>query len=293
MSRDSAIRAALQSAGLCDDVKSSQSLTGGCIHEVLRLTLSDGSEVVAKINDARSLGIFQEEAAGLEALAKTNALLTPTPLGASAHDGKAVLLMTALRPASVDDDTWRAFGRELAALHVADVGSRYGFHIDNHLGSTPQPNAWCDDWIEFNAEQRLGHQLRLLNGVLSRDERLVIGSVIDSLDRHIPAKPRPSLLHGDLWSGNALAALDDNGVTRIGVIDPACYIGDGWADIAMMRLFGGFPQACLDAYASAVDDHDRIESRIAVYQLYHVLNHITIFGRGYVSQALSLARGLV
>jgi len=293
VSRDGAIRAALQSAGLCDDVKSSHSLTGGCIHEVRHLTLADGSEVVAKINDARSLGIFQEEAAGLEALAKTNTVLTPTPLGASSHDGKAVLLMTALRPASANEETWRTFGKELVALHATDVGSRYGFGTDNHLGSTPQPNAWCDDWIEFNTEHRLGHQLRLLKGVLSGDENQVIRSVIGNLDKYIPAKPKPSLLHGDLWSGNALAALDDRGQTRIGVIDPACYIGDGWADIALMRLFGGFPKPCLDAYASAVDDHDRIESRVAVYQLYHVLNHITIFGRGYVSQAMSLARGLL
>ena len=293
MNADAAIVAALRAAGLCDEVSTSEPLTGGCIHQVKRLTLADGQRVVAKDTTADSAALLQEEAASLEALAATRTVLTPMPFGVFIEHGAAVFLMEFLEPAAPSEQTWRDFGEDLAALHAARVGEPYGFSTDNHLGSTLQPNAWCDDWVAFNAESRLGHQLRLLQRVLSSDERKTIQRVIDQVATFIPARPRPSLLHGDLWSGNSMGAVSGAGKARIAVIDPACSIGDGWADIAMMKLFGGFPQACYDAYAGAVDDHDRIESRIAVYQLYHVLNHVTIFGRGYAGQAMSLARTLL
>lgn len=288
-----AVCVALREAGLCDEVRAAESLSGGCIHDVRLITLADGMQVVAKISDAQTLGIFEEEAAGLEALAKTETVLTPQPLGVLTHASKAVLLMTALTPARADNGTWGRFGEELAKLHAHAAGDRYGFAMDNHLGLTRQVNTWCDDWVRFNAEYRLGYQLQLLRGTLQSREAQLISDVINRLDQFIPGRPRPSLLHGDLWSGNALAAMDAAGGVRIGVIDPACYIGDGWADIAMMRLFGGFPQACFDSYAAAVTDHDNMQHRIAVYQLYHVLNHITLFGRGYVAQAMAIARSLL
>lgn len=292
MNRDAAIVAALRHAGVCDEVVATQSLSGGCIHDVVRLSLSDKSCVVAKLNSASKLSIFEEEAAGLEALDATDTVFVPRPLVTITHGNTAVLLMDALEVARATDDVWAEFGRELAALHTCEVGRRFGYGSDNHLGPTPQPNNWCDDWIQFNAEHRIGHQLELLRNVLCAKEADAIRCVIDQLDRFIPRQPKPSLLHGDLWSGNALQTTDQEGAARIAVIDPACSIGDGWADIAMMKLFGGFPTACHDAYADSVDDHDRIESRIAVYQLYHVLNHITIFGRGYIGQAMSLAQSL-
>ncbi len=292
MSRDSAIIAALRHAGICEEIATTRPLSGGCIHEVVLLSLSDGRDVVAKLNHASKLGLFEEEAAGLRALDETNTVLVPRLLSTSSHDDTAVMLMDALEAALANDSTWAAFGRDLAALHACKWSSQYGFATDNHLGTTPQPNDWCDDWVQFNAEHRLGHQLNLLRPHLSNEETRDIQRVIDQLDQFIPHHPKPSLLHGDLWAGNALPVVDATGKLRIGVIDPACSVGDGWADIAMMKLFGGFPKVCLDEYASTVGDHVRIESRIAVYQLYHVLNHITIFGRGYIAQAMSLARSL-
>src|SRR5690606_7037940 len=116
---------------------------------------------------------------------------------------------------------------------------------------------------------------------LGRDEAALIQRVIDQLESLIPRKPKPALLHGDLWSGNALPAQDHTGRKRIALIDPAPSIGDGWADIAMMELFGGFPRACCDAYAARNPDQANIRTRIGVYQLYHILNHINIFGRSY------------
>jgi fructosamine-3-kinase len=277
------------------EIVESRDLCGGCIHRVMHLALADGRAIVAKVSREAHRVVFEEEAAGLRALAATDTVLVPEPLAVAAHDGEAVLLMTAIEPASADDASWRRFGEELAALHAVDAGTRFGFEMNNHLGITPQPNEWRDDWVEFNAELRLGYQLRLARDarLLSRDEASRIERVIADLERLIPRRPKPALLHGDLWSGNALPAKDDRGPTRIAVIDPAVYIGDGWADIAMMRLFGGFPAACFAAYEASVTDRENVESRIAVYQLYHVLNHINLFGRGYVGQAMGLAARLV
>jgi fructosamine-3-kinase len=288
-----AIDAALREAGLDGPVTAARDLSGGCIHRVCELTLADGTRRVAKLTDAAQVGMFREEAAGLEALADTDTVLVPRPLAVTTAGGAAVLLMTAIAPGRAGSRAWEQFGRELAALHGADPGNvtGYGFDGDNHLGSTPQPNPWHDDWIRFNADCRLGHQLTLAgrNNLLSASEASRVEHVIDRLETLIPRRPKPALLHGDLWSGNALGAVDEGGAQRIAVIDPACSYGDGWADIAMMKLFGGFPSGCLKAYAAETDDREGIEPRIAVYQLYHVLNHVNLFGRGYAGQAMALA----
>ncbi len=295
MTGRAAIERALEQAGLAGPPVTSRGLGGGCIHDVRELVLADGARVVIKINGAGRLGLFEEEAASLDALAGTGTVRVPRPLAVTAAGGAAVLLMTAIEPAAATAESWRRLGRDLAALHAADPptppgSARYGFEIDNHLGTTPQPNAWCDDWVRFNAEHRLGHQLRLATArnLLSGDEASAVERVIDRLDTLIPSRPKPALLHGDLWSGNALPAAGE----RIVVIDPACSIGDGWADIAMMRLFGGFSESCFEVYAAGAEDRDDVETRIAVYQLYHLLNHVNLFGRGYVGQAMALARAL-
>jgi len=290
MTERTAIQRALESAGLPPIVTGVADLSGGCIHRVVRVTLDDGREIVGKMNSADQLPLFEEEAAGLAALAKTNTVVTPRPLVAGAFGSHAVLLMTMLARGGEGDESWPRFGRELAALHAVDVGSRYGFHADNHLGSTFQPNTWCDDWVEFNARYRLGHQISLARsgGLLAGGELRRLETLIGRLEQFIPRRPKPALLHGDLWSGNALPTRDANGEPRIGIIDPACSVGDGWADVAMMRLFGGFSRSCHEAYAGAVDDHDRIGQRLLVYQLYHLLNHVNLFGRGYAGQVMSV-----
>ncbi len=295
MSSREAIEHSLHKAALEQTIISIRDLSGGCIHRVQEICLRDGVTVVAKTNSAAHLHMFQEEADGLRALAQTNTLHVPRPLAVIESAGVAVLLMTAIKHAAVSPRTWTRFGEELARLHQTDAGHRYGFQIDNHLGTTPQPNTWCDDWVQFNAEHRLGHQLDLAakRGRLDTSEAARIQAVIDALEDHIPRQPKPALLHGDLWSGNALPACDgDDATERIGVIDTACCIGDGWADIAMMKLFGGFPENCIEAYAANIPDHAQLDSRLAVYQLYHVLNHVNLFGRSYAGQAVAIAAKL-
>ena len=295
MSSREAIEHSLHKAALEQTIISIRDLSGGCIHRVQEICLRDGATVVAKTNSAAHLHMFQEEADGLRALAQTNTLLVPRPLAVIESAGVAVLLMTVIKHAAVSPLAWTRFGEELARLHRTEVGDRYGFQTDNHLGVTPQPNEWCDDWVRFNARHRLGHQLDLAakRGRLDTSEAARIQVVIDALEEHIPRQPKPALLHGDLWSGNALPACDgDDATERIAVIDPACCIGDGWADIAMMKLFGGFPDNCIEAYAANIPDHAQLDSRIAVYQLYHVLNHVNLFGRSYAGQAMAITAKL-
>lgn len=289
-----AIREALRQATLPDAVHAIRDLSGGCIHRVVEIELADGRRFVAKLSGADGAAMFEAEAASLEALSRSRTVPVAEPLGVSQSHGSSVLLMTWLPPGRADDRAWQRFGEDLAALHSIRVGARYGFEMDNHLGRTPQPNAWCDDWVTFNAEHRLGHQIRLIerSGGLKADEIARVIQVIEWLDRFIPRSPTPALLHGDLWSGNALPTVVD-AAPRLAVIDPACSIGDGWADIAMMRLFGGFPDICFETYAAAQEDREMLETRIAVYQLYHVLNHVTLFGRGYAGRAMAIANALV
>lgn len=293
MSVSAALEQVMVEAGIRSAVSRVSDLSGGCIHQVLKVELENGRCIVAKMNHPDRAAMFEQEADGLRRLAKTQTVHVPEVIGIVHQTTVCILLLSWLPPAMTPVD-WRRFGEELAMLHNVDVGLRYGLDAHNHLGTTFQPNTWCDDWVEFNARYRLGHQLRLCRNanLVSDREAIRIEHVISRLDQHIPRTPKPALLHGDLWSGNAVQTQNERGEACVALIDPAVSIGDGWADIAMMQLFGGFPSACYQAYRANVNDHDMLKSRIAVYQLYHVMNHMTIFGRGYVPQAMDIVAQL-
>jgi fructosamine-3-kinase len=300
-----ALQAVLERAQLPPMI-AAEPMSGGCIHRVFNVTLRDGTHVAAKVNDASVRTMLEGEATSLRALEATNTIHVPRVVGVYEHEDTAVMLTSFIHQCKIQNERemWRHFGDDLARLHTAalpePLSRGYGFPADNHLGSTPQPNAWRDDWIEFNAKNRLGHQLRLAQSrrLLTADEMRAMNGVIDRLDRILPQRPPPALLHGDLWSGNVLLGAHvhaQSNTTTCAVIDPACSVGDALADIAMMRLFGGSPLRCIEAWTHRMRvDLTTEESvrRMTVYQLYHVLNHVNIFGRGYVSQAVSLARSL-
>ncbi len=294
MSERDLVRGILAERGWCDRIKRAEELSGGCIHRVQRLTLADDAQVVVKLTGASQRGLFEEEAASLRALAETRTVRVPEVFAVDSDERYAAIVMESLERARATDDAWARFGESLAAMHRAPAGSRYGFGMDNHLGTTPQPNDWCDDWITFNRQHRIGHQLRRARegGGLSNAEAKRVERLIDRLDDFLPRTPKPAILHGDLWSGNALPFKSSEGQSEIAVIDPATSMGDGWADIAMMKLFGGFSQLVYERYAAKITDHDRVDQRLAVYQLYHVLNHVNLFGRGYTGQAMVLLDSL-
>ena len=179
-------------------------------------------------------------------------------------------------------------GQQLAAQHRV-IRSQHGWHRDNTIGLTAQPNTLTDSWLEFYREQRLGHQLRIAaaNGY-GESLRQAGDWLLDNLDTLFgDYAPEPSLLHGDLWGGNWSAV---NGQPVI--FDPAIYYGDRESDLAMTLLFGGFGPEFYESYNDAWPLHDGHERRVDLYQLYHVLNHLNLFGRGYLDRAASLLAGL-
>jgi fructosamine-3-kinase len=233
--------------------------------------------------------MFAAEAQGLRALAAANAARVPA-VRAVVEGPMPMLMLEHLAPApgGLDARQARALGRALATLHRVAQAQRWGFDGDNYLGTSPQPNGWRDDVATFFAEQRLGPQLAraraagLLDGAAARMGDRLLARLPDLLDGSGP----PCLLHGDLWSGNALACADGEPA----ILDPAAYYGPREAELAMASLFGGFGPHFDAGYAEGWPLPPGTEARQALYQLYHVLNHLNLFGASYAGACLRILR---
>jgi protein-ribulosamine 3-kinase len=216
---------------------------------------------------------FAAEAEGLEALRPH--IRVPQVLDRGIRNGKAFILLEHLDLRGGGD--FAELGRMLAKLH-RQTGPRFGWARDNYIGLGLQANGWCDDWAEFWLARRLQPQFSLAR---NQGYDFAMPSM-RLLEDH---KPQPSLLHGDLWSGNA-------GFTAEGpvVFDPAVYYGDRETDLAMTELFGGFPKEFYQAYDRVFPLAPGYEHRKHLYNLYHLLNHLNIFGGGYLSQVKATLR---
>lgn len=254
---------------------------GGCINSAMRLTDGRRSYFV-KTNAASSIDMFEAERDGLESMAIPDAPRVPAPITVGLADDVAYLVLEYIPMRGLSGEGWSRLGEQLAALHRKTAKS-FGWHRDNTIGSTPQVNDWAPEWIDFWRRHRLGFQLALAahNGldasVVERGRELLSG--LDAL--FAGYQPQPSLMHGDLWSGNVAA--DEQG--RPVLYDPATYYGDREADIAMSELFGRFDQAFYEAYRAAWPLAPGYSRRRTLYNLYHVLNHYNLFGGGYARQA--------
>lgn len=238
-------------------------------------------------------GMFAAEARGLQRLASTKTLRVPEVLGFGEPAGAspAFIVMEWIEQGGDRQRAATALAEGLAALH-RHTAARYGLDHHNYCGATPQDNTPCPSWIEFYGERRLGAQLALAvqHGRMPSERRARLEQVIARLDRWIDeAACLPALLHGDLWGGNWLVAADGEPV----LIDPAAYYGDHEAELAMCRLFGGFPQEFYRAYDGAWPPAPGRDERVALYQLYHVLNHLNLFGEGYGSHVDAILRQYV
>ena len=281
-----AIAAALVDATRSDfDLVAAHDVSGGCIHHAWRLEgeTADGSKrYFAKSNAASFAPMFEAEADGLEALRAVGELRVPQVVtrGDDGEDAWLVLEWLDLVPLAAPSAA--RLGEALARQHRAPQ-PRFGWAKDNFIGSTPQANGWSDDWLEFWRAKRLHAQLRLAarnrlpSRMIDRGERLLA----DCEAFFRTHRPQPSLLHGDLWSGNAAALAADGPV----VFDPAVYAGDREADVAMTELFGGFPSEFMAAYRAQWPLDEGYAVRREFYNLYHVLNHANLFAGGYVRQA--------
>ncbi len=265
-------------------------VSGGSINSALKYSSATRAVFVKISNAPNAAAMFEAEAEGLITLAAPQAVRVPQVL---AHGQSAEGAFLALEWIEFGDSSRASeatLGEQLAWQHRS-TQPRYGWGRDNTIGLTPQRNAWCSQWPEFYRDRRLRVQLELAatNGadksVLDRGFRLC-EQVPEFFTSY---KPAASLLHGDLWGGNWRCDLDGMPV----IFDPAVYYGDRETDIAMTRLFGGFAPASYAAYLSTWPLDAGAPTRIALYNLYHVLNHFNLFGGAYLAQAERMIDGLL
>lgn len=295
-------------------------IAGGDINDAYRLALSDGTHIFMKANTKENASFFTAEAAGLSAIAQTGAIGTPKVLcsgtdaggegsffqrigsgtgfgmrvgtGVGKDKGHAFLLLEFIGNSRRIPNYWEIFAQELAAMHQAQTaglvpGGTYGFAKDNYIGAGHQDNMVHNSWISFFRECRLEPQVRRAAGYFGQAGLKKIMRLLDRVDRILVEPEHPSLLHGDLWSGNAITGNDG----KAWLIDPAAYVGHAEADLAMTELFGGFPREFYAAYEKAAPLQPGYGGRRDLYNLYHLLNHLNLFGRTYLGAVQGIVEG--
>jgi len=265
---------------------------GGDISQAVRVRLAHGSQALIKWRSNSLPGLFTAERRGLELLRSAGTLRVPEVLAQSeaTADCPCFIAIEWLDPGSKSTHSAETLGVGLAALHRVTVAS-FGLGYDNFIGANPQPTRPNDDWVAFFREQRLGFQMELArrNGLLPAQRARRLELLLDRLDNWLPAYPSASLLHGDLWGGNWLTTASGEPA----LIDPAVYYGHREADLAFTELFGGFPAAFYAAYRASWPLDSGYEERKDLYNFYHLLNHLNLFGEGYGSSVDSILQRCV
>ena len=270
-------------------------MSGGDINRAYALHLSDGGRLFMKANRKENADFFRAEAEGLEALRSAGAISVPGVIARGVDDNESFLLLEYIEEGRRSPAASEELGRRLAQLHMADTenmtvsddmpgtanlvpGGRYGFLHDNYIGAGFQCNEPAETWTEFFTERRLRPQFEKASSYWDVDERKSIERFLDRMDRYLAEPERPSLLHGDLWAGNYM--IDSSGEPWL--IDPAAYVGHAEADLAMTELFGGFDRRFYDAYRETAGIDPGYTDRRDLYNLYHLLNHLNLFGGSYL-----------
>ncbi|MCF4966801.1 fructosamine kinase family protein [Nostoc sp. CMAA1605] len=256
-----------------------RSVSGGCINQ--GYSVSDGiTTYFVKLNQASQVAMFEAEMLGLQQMYNTQTIRVPKPICWGIAGNSGYIVLEWLEMGGGNSNSWAEMGRKLAAMHKATSQQGFGWEMNNTIGSTPQINTWTADWVEFYTRHRLGYQFQLARrrgGSFPKQDDL-LAAIPDLLADH---QVQPSLVHGDLWGGNAGCTVAGEPV----IFDPATYFGDREVDIAMTELFGGFPAAFYQGYNAVWPLDAGYETRKTLYNLYHILNHFNLFGGGYASQA--------
>lgn len=270
-------------------IKDIRTISGGCINQTYCIA-NDAQRYFVKLNSPGSLAMFEAEAAGLMEIHQSRTLRVPLPVCYDHDDHAAWLVLEYLDLNVGTRGKASDLGIQLAAMHRT-AAKQFGWVRDNTIGQTPQINTASSDWINFWKMHRLGYQLDLskTNGFNGKLQKLGEQLLIDLDEFFSGVTPSPSLLHGDLWSGNY--AYDGSGNPVL--FDPAVYYGDREADIAMTELFGGFPADFYSAYRYDYPLDSGYNVRKVVYNLYHILNHLNLFGSSYCHQAEQMMERLL
>ncbi len=266
-------------------VRYARPIAGGDINEAFALTLTDGTGIFMKSNARENLSFFTAEIKGLSAIARTETIQTPHILGCGTDEERncSFLLLELVTSQGRCFNYWETFGYQLAELHSSTTveyvaGGRFGFLEDNYIGAGRQVNLPRDNWITFFRDCRLEPQFYRAADYFSTEDIRQIHRLLDHIGDVLTEPKHPSLLHGDLWSGNVMTGKDG----RAWMIDPAAYVGHAEADLAMTELFGGFAPEMYAAYQEVSPLEPGYEERRDLYNLYHLLNHLNLFGRSYL-----------
>ncbi len=273
-------------------ILNSQSLGGGCINHAMKITTNEGT-FFAKYNQDCLPDLFLREAECLEELEKaSSSLIIPHVLVKTTQEGNdpAVLITEYLEPPGKSTDDYdERLGRGLAEIH-RHIAQNFGFHHDNYCGSTVQDNEWNRDWIDFFGRQRVWRLVKLIQKKrgFSSQEMNIFSKLIEKLPNLLDHNPKPSLIHGDLWSGNYLSTAKGPAV-----IDPASYYADRECEFSIMYMFGGFSPRVMEAYQEVYPLTPEWDTRNELYMLYHYLNHHFLFGGSYGPQAIAIAKSFI
>lgn len=262
-------------------IKERQTLTGGDINNAYKI--SDGNQsYFVKTNRKTQAFMFEAEQVGLAALKQSNTILVPDVIAQGVFGTDSYLVLSYIDMQGQPNSA--KFGQKLAELHQC-CEQRYGFDVDNSIGSTPQINAWNDSWVNFWQKERLSCQLEIAkkNGLSHRMIDLGIKLIEKTPYFFQNYHPKASLLHGDLWNGNWSSTPQGEPI----IYDPACYYGDHEADLAMTELFGHPGLHFYEAYSDIFPIADGYQTRKLFYNVYHILNHANLFGGSYVQQAIN------
>lgn len=257
-------------------------LRGGDINDVYRIRVPQGDFVVKINRNDRYPGLFEAEKRGLQLLDNSPGISVPRVYGHGVVNNVAYLILEHIESGIKSSDFWRTFGQQLAKLHK-NSSTHFGLDTDNYIGSLKQYNRRSANAADFYIGQRLEPQI-----ALAADNGFLLGSCA-ALFRHaanlIPNEP-PSLVHGDLWSGNYLVSTQGQPV----LIDPAVAYAPREMDLAMMQLFGGFPDEVFLFYNEVYQLDDGFTRRLPLWQLYYLLVHLNLFGSGYLGQVRAIIK---
>jgi fructosamine-3-kinase len=259
-------------------VKEIQTVGGGCINETYKVRTSEGT-FFCKTNSASKFPhLFEKEKNGLELLAKQSIIRIPDVINCLDKDGHQILVLEWIEEGNRTNRFWKTFGKQLAALHHV-TNDKFGLEENNYMGSVTQLNSKKISWTEFFISQRLQPLIKLCQHYLSPKHL----HHFDLLYKRVPEifnEEKPSLLHGDLWSGNFMCDETEFPV----LIDPAVYFGHRSVDLAMTNLFGGFHSLFYESYHYYFPMPGNYKEQWKLCNLYPLLIHLFLFGRSYLSQ---------
>lgn len=272
---------------LGEEITKISSLGGGCIGNSALISTKN-TQYFVKTYPGNNNRVIECEANGLNELSQSKAVRIPQVRICNS----GYLILEYIQTGTRCKNFMEIFGAALAGLHKT-TAEKFGFYEDNFIGATVQKNTpGVEDWTEFYWENRLLYQLRLCekNGYATNELKILFAKLDNNLTKILEGSENTaSLIHGDLWGGNYL--VDESGLPVL--IDPAVYYGNREAELAMTMLFGGFDERFYHSYNETYPLPEGWKYRIDIYKLYHIINHLNLFGTGYYSQAVSLIKKYV